>query len=144
MPVTRFKMQDGRVARFEVPDGTTPEQAQSMVSQYLARSQPTQNWRNDPIVSPPKRSKAAWENDPIISPAPKAQGNPFDQFDEVEANPFDQFDEAPTAKPAKVAATAQDLPKLTEAGRSKQVRQQDKNVLGGLIRGAGLLDHDPE
>jgi hypothetical protein len=29
MPIARFKMEDGRVARFEVPEGTTPEQAQS-------------------------------------------------------------------------------------------------------------------
>ena len=30
MPVARFQMPDGRVARFEVPEGTTPEQAQKM------------------------------------------------------------------------------------------------------------------
>lgn len=82
MPVTRFQMKDGRVTRFEVPDGTTPEQAQSMVSQYLARSQPTQNWRNDPVVSLPKRSKAARENDPIITPAPKARGRYVIEDDE--------------------------------------------------------------
>lgn len=36
MPIARFQMQDGRVARFEVPDGTTPEQAQSMMSDYMS------------------------------------------------------------------------------------------------------------
>lgn len=35
MPIARFQMQDGRVARFEVPEGTTPEQAQSMMQQAL-------------------------------------------------------------------------------------------------------------
>ena len=30
MPVARFQLQDGRIGRFEVPDGTTPEQAQSV------------------------------------------------------------------------------------------------------------------
>lgn len=36
MPIARFQTDDGRVARFEVPDGTTPEQAQSMFSQWAA------------------------------------------------------------------------------------------------------------
>lgn len=33
MPVARFQMPDGRIGRFEVPDGTTPEQAQALISQ---------------------------------------------------------------------------------------------------------------
>lgn len=36
MPIARFQMPDGRVARFEVPEGTTPEQAQQMISQAMA------------------------------------------------------------------------------------------------------------
>lgn len=36
MPVARFQMPDGRVARFEVPEGTTPEQAQSMMEAHFA------------------------------------------------------------------------------------------------------------
>lgn len=32
MPVARFQLPDGRVARFEVPEGTTPEQAQQMIA----------------------------------------------------------------------------------------------------------------
>lgn len=35
MPVARFQMDDGRIARFEVPDGTTPEQAQSMMQEHF-------------------------------------------------------------------------------------------------------------
>lgn len=38
MPIARFQMPDGRIARFEVPEGTTPEQAQSMIAQSLAPS----------------------------------------------------------------------------------------------------------
>lgn len=34
MPIARFQLEDGRIARFEVPDGITPEQAQQMVSGY--------------------------------------------------------------------------------------------------------------
>lgn len=35
MPIARFQMPDGRVARFEVPEGTSPEQAQSMIEASL-------------------------------------------------------------------------------------------------------------
>jgi len=33
MPIARFRMPDGRVARFEVPEGTTPEEAQRLISE---------------------------------------------------------------------------------------------------------------
>ena len=36
MPVARFQLPDGRVARFEVPEGTTPEQAQSLIQSQLS------------------------------------------------------------------------------------------------------------
>lgn len=32
MPIARFQLPDGRVARYEVPEGTTPEQAQAMIT----------------------------------------------------------------------------------------------------------------
>lgn len=45
MPVARYQLPDGRIGRFEVPDGTTPEQAQAMIEAQLAtvpQAQPTQ------------------------------------------------------------------------------------------------------
>lgn len=41
MPVAKFQMADGRIARFEVPEGTTPEQAQTLISEHLKVSPPT-------------------------------------------------------------------------------------------------------
>ena len=35
MPIARFEMPDGRIGRFEVPEGTTPEEAQSLISESL-------------------------------------------------------------------------------------------------------------
>lgn len=39
MPIARFQMPDGRIGRFEVPDGTSPEQAQALISQHLGLGQ---------------------------------------------------------------------------------------------------------
>lgn len=36
MPIARFEMPDGRIAKFEVAEGTTPEQAQSMIAEQMA------------------------------------------------------------------------------------------------------------
>ena len=39
MPIARFEMPDGRIGRWEVPDGTTPEQAHSLISQQFSQPQ---------------------------------------------------------------------------------------------------------
>jgi hypothetical protein len=36
MPIARFQMPDGRIARFEVPEGTTPEEAQALMEEAVA------------------------------------------------------------------------------------------------------------
>jgi hypothetical protein len=41
MPIARFQMPDGRIARFEVPEGTTPEQAQASIEAALKERAPT-------------------------------------------------------------------------------------------------------
>jgi hypothetical protein len=42
MPIARFQMEDGRIARFEVPDGTTPEQAHTLMQQHFSPQQTAQ------------------------------------------------------------------------------------------------------
>ena len=43
MPIARFKMPNGRIGRFEVPEGTTPEEAQKLIQQSLQETEPAQN-----------------------------------------------------------------------------------------------------
>ena len=38
MPIARFQMPDGRIARFEVAEGTTPEEAETQIAEQLATS----------------------------------------------------------------------------------------------------------
>lgn len=42
MPIARFEMPDGRIGRFEVPEGTTPEQAQRLIVESLAQTEQPQ------------------------------------------------------------------------------------------------------
>lgn len=39
MPIARFQMPDGRIGRFEVPDGTTAEQAPLLIEQHIKSQQ---------------------------------------------------------------------------------------------------------
>lgn len=52
MPIARFQMPDGRIGRFEVPDGTTPEQAQQMISEQVGGQQAT--------AQPTEPAKQSW------------------------------------------------------------------------------------
>ena len=56
MPIARFQMPDGRVARFEVPEGTTPEQAQAMMQAHFAPPAPTSD---APATDPSKAPSVA-------------------------------------------------------------------------------------
>jgi hypothetical protein len=47
MPIARFQMPDGRIARFEVPAGTSPEQANSMFNSFLAQQGQQEEPRRD-------------------------------------------------------------------------------------------------
>lgn len=87
MPVARFQLPDGRVARFEVPEGTTPEQAQSMIQAQLpALTQPTPQTaapqlpeslrpRASEAIPGPRQEPGLWERaKPFIAPTVEALG----------------------------------------------------------------------
>lgn len=50
MPIARYQMPDGRIVRFEVPEGTTPEQAQSIGASFAAEPQAkARSWSDVPL-----------------------------------------------------------------------------------------------
>jgi hypothetical protein len=62
MAIAKFQMPDGRIGRFEVPDGTSPEQAQNMIEQSLQETKapidfsiPTREALNTSSVAPQKK-----------------------------------------------------------------------------------------
>lgn len=72
MPVARFQMPDGRVARFEVPEGTSPEQAQSLMeahfSQQAAPSEGIpQQRQSEPVAAAAAPVAAAPEEQSFLS-----------------------------------------------------------------------------
>ena len=50
MPIARFQLPDGRIARFEVPEGTTPEQAQALIEAQLDEVPPTPALKKEPTL----------------------------------------------------------------------------------------------
>src|SRR5574343_421495 len=48
MPIARFQMPDGRIARFEVPEGTSPEQAQQFFDDFVKDQTPSKEQEAKP------------------------------------------------------------------------------------------------
>lgn len=56
MPIARFQMPDGRVARFDVPEGTTPEQAQAAFQDFMATQKAVPEQVSAPAQAPASES----------------------------------------------------------------------------------------
>ena len=81
MPIARVQLPDGRIGRFEVPEGTTPEQAQSLIQAQLpALSQPAaqqlpDSLRPRPSVDAIPQERTLWEKArPFVAPTVEALG----------------------------------------------------------------------
>lgn len=70
MPIARFQLPDGRIAKFEVPEGTTPEQAMAEIEKHLASAPPVEQAKSEP------------------STADRIAGNPLTRFALGAASPF--------------------------------------------------------
>jgi hypothetical protein len=87
MPIARYQLPDGRIARFEVPEGTTPEQAQQIGVEFFANQQaPAANEQmpeSQPVVQeeagifqglPPETVDAIKKKYPIYQGRPEPVG----------------------------------------------------------------------
>lgn len=59
MPIAKFQFPDGRIGRFEVPDGVTPEQAQAMIETHIYSPEEPKQQAIDPTESMSGFDKAA-------------------------------------------------------------------------------------
>lgn len=79
MPVARFQMPDGRIGRFEVPEGTTPEQAQSLIEQHLSSTKTEK-------TQPEEQPKGMWQKvKDAFSFSAKGETKRMEMFNEASA-----------------------------------------------------------
>lgn len=105
MPIARFQMPDGRIARFEVPEGTTPEQAQTIFNDFAAQQGRSPD---QPAVSQQIDSRRA------AAEAAMAQ-YPTGQPQQAELGLMDKLGNLFTGADRETRAT-QDLPELQNSG----------------------------
>jgi hypothetical protein len=123
MAIAKFQFPDGRIGRFEVPDGTTPEQAQALIEQAVsamgvqAAPEPTAQPTVQPPVQPAPQPPAEAAAQP---PQPTAEAIPVDLTDTIVQTP---------AAPQAPAEATPEAP------------QEDRGVLGmvGDV-GRGLVE----
>lgn len=154
MPIARFEMPDGKIARFEVPTGTTPDQAQQMVSQYVKTS-PLKAASKPPIdINTVVWDDAPSASRPPIDPATITWDSPISEEEEFEfrlRHEREQNAGAPTRaqkQPEKKPSVWEGLSPLTALSALGPVAvalglplnaKQVADVNGGMIRGAGSI-----
>ncbi|WP_313281680.1 hypothetical protein [Stutzerimonas balearica] len=132
MPIARFEMPDGKIARFEVPSGTTPEQAQQMVTAYV-KTPPPKAASTPPIDI----STVVWDDPPSASHPPidpatiTWDSGPISEEEEFE---FRLRHEREQQQPKRVGPKSSSGPSLGQA-----FGQGAGNLLAGAVRGAGSI-----
>ena len=71
MPIAKVRLPDGRIAKFKVPDGTTPEQAMEMIRLKLASLPPIEASQQGPSRRPPQTP-----SDPDVPQSPAVEKPP--------------------------------------------------------------------
>lgn len=137
MPIARFEMPDGRIGRFEVPEGTTPEQAQQMIAAQLGQ-------RSAQTAAPATRSKPFGQDlGDALSDLPRQVGltarhaveGAGEVFDSFVGNPLRTLaspilGNAPTARTGAAIADGIGLPQPRTAGE-RIVGDAARLVAGG-------------
>ena len=87
MPIARFQMPDGRIARFEVSEGTTPEQAQEQISAMMTPDKFAQVKAEGQAVKPVDRFTPSGDKDISYSNPDMQQAHPLARFAKGAAAP---------------------------------------------------------
>lgn len=115
MPIARFQMPDGRIGRFEVPDGTTPEQAQAMIAESLG-TQPQAQPTPEQVEMTDKPSRVArGAMDPVTGLAQLL----YNSMPEGVQNAGDWLNN-------KLSEMGVPLAKIPEGGFNQQIEEQEK------------------
>lgn len=154
MPIARFQLEDGRVARFEVPEGTSPEQAQMMMTEHFAI--PKVAPQSAPQIQ--QKKNRAWSDVPLeaIQNIPDSAGNFLSGIAQVVSHPIDTastlFDAAAGGLKNALPKSASDLldkidynPKATEraVNTANAVGNLYKNRYGSMEGLKETLATDP-
>lgn len=146
MPIAKFQMPDGRIAKFEVPEGTTPEQAQAQIMQ-MVQGMPApqaglserlgQEWGRYDEMLPIARASS------IIKDIPRAAGvagrNIIEGLGgtlEFLGTPLKMAAEGLTGKQVSSASLADALGLPKPSGPTERIVSEAEKVLAG---GSGLL-----
>ena len=77
MPIARFELPDGRIGRFEVPEGTTPDQAMQLISSNLQDLLPKETPTNEKAPSVPDQQLVKVPAQPTQEAPEPSLGNPM-------------------------------------------------------------------
>lgn len=146
MPVARFEMPDGRIGRFEVPEGTTPEQAQQQIQAFVdsqAAANQDQGFLGAGVIEPAIAVATGAIAEPIAGIAGIAQAiNPLAP-EGAGAQAVEATREALTFQPrtqagqAGLQAVGETLQPVTEALQTaEQVAGEAGFQAGGPVGGA--------
>jgi hypothetical protein len=121
MAIAKFQFPDGRIGRFEVPDGTTPEQAQALIEQAVSAMgvQAAPETTAQPAAQP-----AAAPETPAQPPA-QATAEPLAQ---PTAQPTTQPTGEPTALPPAQAMPVDLTDTITQTAAAHKLLQKHQSL----------------
>ena len=148
MPVARFEMPDGKIGRFEVPEGTTPEQAQSLIAESLNPQQAAPQSRMEAALDALRNPVGVEGKTRVIGPMMvgalgetiKGAGAASQLLPESIISPQTSQNVIDVGR-AMTEGASKEFPKTTGAGQigsyfaPAMALQKGMNVVGGAVKG---------
>jgi hypothetical protein len=127
MPIAKFRMPDGRIGRFNVPDGTTPEQAKSLVESFV--NEHPEILQESPA---PEQDKSNWYDPDRLA------ANPLIRFATGAASPvLGAMEMIPGVIGDYFAKNNKTMSELVKQGKEKQ--SDATNAVGDLAEFGGTV-----